>query len=349
MPKEKEIALTVETTKVEDVRKAILYAIKTKLPLMIWGKPGIGKSSLVRDVATELSYNLIDLRLSLLLPEDLMGLPAIINGLTKWMRPELLPPSDSTTPTILFLDEINLAQLSMQHAAYQLILDRRIGAYQLPDSVVIIAAGNRIEDRTGVTDMNPALANRFIHINFPVPTKDEWTEWAVKHNIHPQIIGFINFQSNLLWNINPNSKEKAQPTPRSWEFASKLLWVSNDPNIVSLAVGTPAGQQFVEYIKNFSTIPNVWDIVEGKMRLDEGDVGLWIAVVSELAYQLSQKTFSDKMIDTLLHWLLTINVEYATLLLRQIKVASNPTIIKIIKNPIWANQIVPKWTRFFEG
>lgn len=147
----------------------------------IWGAPGIGKSSIVRQIAERRRMPLIDIRASLLDPTDLRGIPMIQDGTAVWCPPSFLPKK-SDKPGILFLDEINAAPPLVQAALYQLILDRRVGEYELPEGWRIIAAGNRREDKAVTFRLSSALANRFIHLNLEVDP-DDWHAWATNRGI----------------------------------------------------------------------------------------------------------------------------------------------------------------------
>jgi MoxR-like ATPase len=243
-------------TTIKQVKQAIKIAFQAKVPLFIWGPPGIGKSSVVRQVADDLNIDVIDLRLTLLDPVDLRGLPKISSDSEKtvWAPPAFLPTQGEG---ILLLDEINLAAPAVQAAAYQLILDRQLGEYRLPTGWAVFAAGNRLEDRANVFDLPAPLANRFAHIQFPVPSPAEWSDWATKNGIHPHIVAFINFKPQLLFKFDSEAKSSAFPTPRTWEYASRLYSASGDPSLVRLAVGDGAGAEFVAFTKLFSQLPNV--------------------------------------------------------------------------------------------
>jgi hypothetical protein len=205
-------------------------------------------------------------------PVDLRGLPFINHNarVTQWIPPEELPKEGEG---ILFLDELNLAAPSVQHAAYQLILQRRLGSYRLPEGWVCFAAGNRIEDRAHVIQLPSPLANRFVHLSVGVPPIEVWEEWARKNDILPEIIAFLAYDPDNLFQFDPNNVSTAYPTPRSWEFCSKLLKESNILQklikstrervnylnlemefleITSMAVGRKAGADFLAFIEILS-------------------------------------------------------------------------------------------------
>jgi MoxR-like ATPase len=223
--------------------------------IMIWGPPGVGKSSIVGQLAVANQLEFIDVRLSQLAPTDLRGLPVADNGISKWYPPEFLPRSGQG---ILFLDEINMAPPTMQGMAQQLILDRCVGSYQVPEGWFIWAAGNRKEDRASVFDMPAPLANRFLHLQVE-PDFDSFKAYALERHIHEQIIAFLSFRSTLLHKIDP--QQPAWPSPRSWVMASDLHYADLD---IAPAVGEAAMTEFQAYLKIYQALPNLTEILAGR-------------------------------------------------------------------------------------
>ena len=225
-----------------------------KHSVFIWGAPGIGKSSAVSDVAKQSNLELIDLRISQLAPTDIRGLPFVENQQAKFAPPSFLPNEGKG---ILFLDELNMASPSVMGIAQQLILDRRVGDYVVPDGWFIIAAGNRTEDRAAISQMPAPVANRFIHFNIE-PALDSWKEYAIKKGINEQILAFLNFRPQLLYNFERN--QAAWPSPRSWEFANSLIKIDLD---IESAVGPGAASEFYAYKTIYSHLPDVEAIFAG--------------------------------------------------------------------------------------
>src|SRR5690606_7736890 len=206
-------------------------------PVMLWGPPGVGKSQMVAQVAARFSVPVIDIRLSQMEPSDLRGIPFRVGDLVEWAVPAMLPDRERHGPAgILFLDEITSAPPSVSAAAYQLILDRRLGAYQVPEGWAIFAAGNRQGDR-GVTYIMPApLANRFSHYEVE-PSLDDWVTWAYGNGIDERLIAFLRFRPELLFDFDPAHNPVAFPSPRSWEFAHRALQKFGDqPDLLSPAL-----------------------------------------------------------------------------------------------------------------
>jgi MoxR-like ATPase len=233
------------------------------LSTMIWGPPGIGKSSIVAQVAEASNLAFIDVRLSQLAPTDLRGLPVAIpasktnpqSGISAWYPPEFLPREGRG---ILFLDELNMAPPAMQGVAQQLILDRRVGSYEVPDGWFIWAAGNRKEDRASVFEMPAPLANRFLHLSVGADF-DSFKAYALNRGLAEPVLAFLSFRSGLLHQIS--LKEPAWPSPRSWEMASRLHLAGLD---VDSAVGEAAASEFRAYLRIYDHLPNLERILGGK-------------------------------------------------------------------------------------
>jgi hypothetical protein len=237
--------------------KAYLDRLLTQnlqISTMIWGPPGIGKSSIVGQLAAEKAIEFVDVRLSQLAPTDLRGLPVAEDGMSKWYPPEFLPRDGSG---ILFLDELNMAPPAMQGVAQQLILDRRVGSYTVPDGWFVWAAGNRKEDRAAVFDMPAPLANRFLHLQVE-PDFDSFKAYALETGVHEQIIAFLSFRPTLLHKLDP--QQPAWCSPRSWVMASALHQVGLS---IAPAIGVGAEAEFAAYIELYRTLPNLTPILEG--------------------------------------------------------------------------------------
>ncbi len=269
--------------------------------IFLWGPPGIGKSSLVKQFAKEHGMKLIDLRLPLMDPVDLRGLPMVDKDSRKavWLPPDFLPDPDED-PGILFLDEINAAPPSVQASAYQLVLDRRIGNYRLPEGWIVIAAGNRTTDRSVAYRLPTALSNRFTHFEIQVDV-EEWIKWAWEQNIDPYIISFIRFTPDLLMKFNPQSNQNAFPTPRSWEFVSRLRPLRDEDfslylKAVKGTIGDVAAQQFIVFLNYRDTLPDPKDILEGQPYEIPKQIDAQFALMGGLIMELLQRN-EEKHID----------------------------------------------------
>jgi ATPase family associated with various cellular activities (AAA) len=279
-----------------EARGRLKRAIKIKRPVFLWGPPGIGKSELVADLTRELNGFMIDLRLGQMDPTDLRGIPFYNKetGKMDWAPPVDLPDDEmaSQYPMILlFLDEMNVAPPAVQSSAYQLVLNRRLGKYKLPDNVVIVAAGNRESDK-GVTFRMPSpLANRFVHLEVR-EDYDSWNEWAVRNRLHKDVVGYIGFAKQDLMDFNPRSSSRAFATPRSWSFVSEFLYddETTDAELMDLIAGTIGdglAVKFMAHRKVSGQMPNPADILGGKVHeLKVKEVSAMYSLTVNMCYEL---------------------------------------------------------------
>ncbi len=256
--------------------------------VMLWGPPGVGKSQMVAQVAARHGAPMIDIRLSQMEPSDLRGIPFRVGDLVEWAVPAMLPDAKRHGEAgVLFLDEITSAPPSVSAAAYQLILDRRLGDYRVPEGWAIFAAGNRQGDR-GVSYTMPApLANRFSHFEVEAHLED-WVAWAYGSGIDCRLIGFLRFRPELLFDFDPARNPTAFPTPRSWEFAHRALQKFGDapellPGALAACVGPAAGVELHAFLASLDRLPDLDAITEGREAAVPEDVDLQYAVASALA------------------------------------------------------------------
>ena len=288
------------TVSPSEARRSIRKCITIQRPLFLWGPPGIGKSDIVKQIGEEFHREVIDVRLSLWEPTDIKGIPYYNtrdNSMT-WAPPAELP-TDKDSTAILFLDELNSAAPATQAAAFQLVLNRRVGTYKLPDGVAIIAAGNRETDK-GVTYRMPApLANRFLHLELQ-SNFDDWLNWATKNKIHEQVVGYIGFAKQDLYAFDPKSPSRAFATPRSWSFVSDLLKDddladSTLTDLISGAVGEGLAVKFMAHRKVAKQMPNPAEILIGKVtKCNIKEISAMYSLNISLCYELQE---SDKRKD----------------------------------------------------
>lgn len=323
--------------------------MKVGRPAMLWGPPGIGKSDLIQQIGDSwVDENgkpaprpVIDLRLLLMEPTDIKGIP-YYNPETRemrWAKPSELPAvvtdedvdfaatelaeaqkavggegkvsrgdvralahklaavkaSRELQNAILFLDEINASPQSVQAAAYQLVLNRKVGEYHLPDGVSIVAAGNRETDKAVTFRMPSALANRLIHFEM-THNYDDWETWAIDNRISSDVIGYLKAHPNHLFNFDPKSSGKAFATPRSWAFVSQLVTEELGEHLNSIlvegTVGQGVGLTFMQHCRLKGRMPNPKDILTGKVTDfapdSKIDVAAKYSLMVGLCYQLEQ-------------------------------------------------------------
>jgi hypothetical protein len=277
--------------KASAIYRALSTLITAKQPVFIWGGPGIGKSAVVRQLAEDLAVPLQDVRALLLDPVDLRGLPFLgTDGRSKWATPEFLPQDGAG---ILFLDELNAAPAMVQAGCYQLVLDRKLGEYTLPKDWAIVAAGNRDSDRAVTTRMPTPLRNRFVHLEFEVDLQ-EWSEWAIEACIRPEVIAFLRFRQELLSAFDRDAN--AFPSPRSWEFVSRILEATPDQavehELFAGAVGAGAATEFSAFLKTFRELPNIDAILLNPLKEPvPANAAAQYAVASALAHCATDTNF----------------------------------------------------------
>jgi hypothetical protein len=292
-------------------KKSLRRAFKAQRPVFLWGPPGIGKSDIVKQLGEELEAHVIDIRLSLWEPTDIKGIPYFDANTSRmaWAPPIELPNEVEASKhknIILFMDEMNSAAPAVQAAAYQLVLNRRVGTYKLPDNVFIVAAGNREADK-GVTYRMPApLANRFVHMEMRVDW-DDYFSWATENRQHKDVVGFLTFSKKDLYDFDPRSSSKAFATPRSWAFVSELLFDDDEDentltDLVSGAVGEGLAIKFMAHRKIASKLPNPTEILKGKVKkMDTKEISAMYSLTVSLCYELkdasdkNDKGFNDKV------------------------------------------------------
>ena len=301
--------LQTRTVKLSELQKYVKHHFRTKRPMMVWGPPGIGKSETFQQitdsyVAEGKKAKLIDARLSLWDPTDLKGYP-YYNKETNRMSfssPDELPTEAEAAEydiIVLFLDELNGAAPATQAAAYQLILNRAIGKYKLPDNVVIAAAGNRETDKGVTYRMPKPLANRFLHYEVRVDFQD-WFDWAIKNNQHPDVIGYVTTFKDDLYNFDASSAERSFATPRTWECISDTIEDVEGFNeeevtdMVAAGIGEGLALKFKAHRQVAAQLPNPTDILDGKVKeLKTDNISAKYSLTTALCYELKD-SFDNK-------------------------------------------------------
>ncbi len=308
----KEVSQTRAIT-IKAARSALRRAISKQRPVFLWGPVGVGKSELVQQIAEEdLGGIMIDLRMANLDPTDVRGIPYYNqdNCTMSWAAPVELPNEELASKhkvVVLFLDELNSAPPAVQAATYQLILNRKIGTYTLPDNVVVVAAGNRDTDR-GVTYRMPSpLANRFVHLEVK-PDFDCWLEWAGQHGEHPDVISFLYHKKQKLHDYDPKAPGHAFPTPRSWHFVSELIEDDDDMTTMELicgSIGEATALEFKTFRDYAACLPDPAKVLDGDIKkVETKELSALFNLVGSLSYELKQrlpskehnsKDFDEKM------------------------------------------------------
>jgi hypothetical protein len=306
--------------KASKLTSTITALIEQKVPAFLWGAPGIGKSSIIKQIAQSSGVKFIDLRLALMDPTDLKGIPFYDkeSHTALWAPPAFLPKSGEG---ILFLDELNTAAPSVQASAYQLILDRKVGEYELPDGWAIIAAGNRESDRGVTYRMASPLANRFVHFDMEVDV-DDWKYWAYKKGIDARIISYISYINEHLFTFDAKSDVKSFATPRSWEYVDSILKSNISQELLLDAIGGAIGREvavgFLSFTKVMNKLPDIKNILasgDGEYS-DEVDVLYALSTGLVSAYL---KEPNDEMLDNILKYTLELKSEFAVMCVQDLQ------------------------------
>lgn len=236
------------------------------------GAPGVGKSQLIRQIGKKHGYKVIDVRLAQMSEVEIGGLiyPNESRTKTVWLSPEILPDVERDgEKTILLLDEITSCTKRVQVAAYQLILDRRVGQYQLPEGCFVVALGNREDDEGVYIQLAAPLADRF-EIHYIEPDFNSWlNDYAIPYGVHSYVVNYLRFKPTALHNQIPGEEAMVFATPRSWDRVSEILKHDSDVNNPVIAnkiignIGLKEGAQFVEYCKKHASLVTPEEYVMG--------------------------------------------------------------------------------------
>ncbi len=305
-----------------EVKAAVDHLVQERVPLFLWGAPGIGKSSIVRQIAQERGIGFMDLRLTLLDPTDLRGIPFFDAASHKavWAPPAFLP--DGSEPEgILFLDELNTAAPMVQASAYQLILDRRIGEYELPEGWAIVAAGNRESDRGVVFRMPAPLANRFVHLEMEIDP-DQWRSWAVANGFDPSVIGFISARPEALFMFDAKSAHRSFATPRSWEYVDKILKSTPEEALlmplIAGSIGEELAAEFLSWRASAGELPDLEAILEGESQPIPKSTNALHVLSSMIVARIEPKT-PTQTLENLLGYLLELDPEFSVMIVKELQ------------------------------
>jgi hypothetical protein len=322
-------------------------------PMLVFGSPGVGKSDQIRGAAEEDDL-VIDLRLNSLEAIDMRGLPIIRKDENRnpldvqWVRPEFLPGEGGIVANgrvykkgIVFLDELNTAQPSVQNPALQLVLDRRIGKHELPRSWYICAAANRAEDRAHTFPLSAALLDRFAIYDYS-PNHQHWTAWAMQNGVHEDVIGYISFSPSAL--LAPRKDEySASANPRSWTVVSRRLKAGQkSPHQIRACVGSGASE-FCAYLEVCASLPNIPRLVAGKESFveDRRKISVAYAVANAVASHLIQHDEPAKVIENCVKVVAGISPEPASLFFRRVMLSGGDK----LKTMLFNSKAVSAWIK----
>lgn len=323
--------------------------------VMLWGPPGVGKSQGVRQIGNRISaatgkrVYVTDIRLLLYSPNDLRGLPIASADKSRaiWLRPEVLSmdPSDDVV-NVLLLDEISAAPPSVQAAAYQITLDRACGEHQLPENCLVIAAGNRMSDRSTAYRMPKALANRLLHIEVE-PNFASWRRWAVSAGISDKIVAYLAFRPDRLMAFDATLDDLAFASPRSWAMASNVLnGIKGDiemvyPLICGL-VGTGAASEFRAWARVYHQLPDIEGIFAGKERRVPQKADALYALVSAMSAHARYYLYNPTAIEHSIEYAQRLPPDFSVMLLKDyLNLAPDcrETLMRIPRFSRWAGEM----------
>ena len=260
----------------------------------------------------------------------------------RWLRPEIFQMEDTNDCiNFLFLDEITAAPQSVQAAAYQLVLDRKVGEHKLPNNCYVFCAGNRVTDKSVAYKMPKALANRMCHLEIYADI-DDWKKWAFNAGIDSRIIGFLNFKNEALFMFDPAKDDLAYPTPRTWAMVDNFL--KKIPNIeaclplISGAVGVGVATEFFGYAKVYSSLPDIDGIFAGKNVPYPSKMDVNYALSSSLVTKALKA--NKKQVNNMITWLNDWEPDYAVL-----------TIMDCVKTTKLKQMIIdlPAWITWYKN
>ncbi|MBR3288675.1 MAG: hypothetical protein IKI71_02800 [Lachnospiraceae bacterium] len=294
-------------------------------PIMLWGAPGVGKSESVYHIAKVLEQKIgkrvivKDVRLSLFNPVDLRGIPSANATKTAavWLRPEIFEFDESEDlVNILFLDELSTCSTAVQACAYQITLDRKIGEHKLPDNVLVIAAGNRKQDKSVSIQMPKALANRMLHFDVTSDLKS-WKAWALENNIDCRVIEFLEYKPNYL-ELSSNSNDLAYPTPRSWAKVSEIIktlgYTDNANILISATIGMGVASEFLQFCKCVDKLPNVNEIFEGTYDEVPVDIDVLYSLITGMTIKFQEYIDEGKKIKHAIKYAMKLPTEFSLML-----------------------------------
>ncbi len=276
---------------IKEFRECVEYNIEhnIKHAILGLGAPGVGKSQVIRQIGKKYGFKVIDVRLAQMSEVEIAGLiyPNESRTKTVWLSPEILPDEERDGKnTILLLDEITSCTKRVQVAAYQLILDRKIGQYRLPEGTFVVALGNREDDDGVYIRLAGPLADRF-EIHYIEPNFEDWkNDFALKNNVHPCVVNYLTFKPSALHNQKAEEGSMVFATPRSWVRVSDIMHFDADVNNPVIRhkiignVGEVEGMQFVEYCKKHAHFVNADDFLSGKSNAPSSPEEIAILVSS---------------------------------------------------------------------
>jgi MoxR-like ATPase len=367
------------------LERLMLRCYDKKLPLFIWGAPGIGKTDTVKKVSRQLAdksnralidwnsltedskedfvkdaekikshFILFDTRASECDATDTKGIPNFTSDkrYLVWTNDIIWKVlEDRNSLGIVFFDEFNLAPPLIQSSFYKIIHDKKVGNISINPNIWICSAGNRSDDRAATYEMAAPLANRFCHCELDVPSVEDWSDWAANNEIDGRIIAFVNFRKKYLFYFNKDNIDKAYPTPRSWEFCSKLISGNKDEldakESASITVSDGVATEFDAFnrlSKKFD-MKKIFDDPE-KVSIPESIDEKYAITYAVAEHYAEHKDVLPKVVTISERF----GPEFGILLLRLCKTSGKTAFMtKINKVKQWTDVVAKKYAKYLEG
>lgn len=329
--------------KVNEMKSALVEILSANLVPMIQGSPGIGKSDIVRSVAGQFKLKVIDMRLSQCDPTDMLGFPTHNGERMGYAPPENIPLQGlDTVPAgyngwLLFLDEFNSAPLSVQAAAYKLVLDRMIGQHPIHKKCAIVCAGNRETDGAIVNRIGTAMQSRLIHLELETDVQ-AWLEWATEVDLDHRAISYVESRPDHLHKFDPNHNDKTFACPRTWEFAGKLI--KNKPPtplLQEMLIGTLSAGIAREFYAHMHYCANLPKIHEIAARPDDIPFSEEPALLYAVSHMVAAY-ITEKNADRLMRFIQRLPLEFGTTAIRG-ALKRNKALLQIPPVRSWAHKI----------
>ena len=308
--------------KVSQAVAMITAFIRAHLVPMLVGSPGSGKSQIVHQIAAEYKLKVIDVRLAQCDPTDICGFPMVKGNKAGYVPMDTFPIEGDKIPEgyngwLVFLDEFSSASPAVQAASYKLVLDRMVGNHPLHKNVAIVCAGNLETDNAIVQPMSTALQSRLVHMELVVDAK-EWSDWAASAGIDHRITSYINFKPGNLYTFQPDHTDNTYASPRTWEFADRVLKVMemDSPHLLPMLAGTISegvAREFLGFCKNFANLPTISEIVQSP---DTITIPREPSILFALTGALSHNASMDNM-DKLAQFIKRLPLEFQVVCLRE--------------------------------
>lgn len=315
-----------------EAEKLVMIALGARLVANLLSSPGIGKSSLARQIAEKNNLKLIDVRLSQLDPADMNGFPFLINTSevdkirAGYVPMNIFPIASDPLPLdangkpmagwLLLLDEFNSGSLNVQAAAYKIVLDKMVGMHRLHNNVAIMTAGNLSTDKALVNRLNTAMQSRIVTLTIRVD-ETAWRIWADKNNIDHRVKSFLSWKVELLHKFDPNHNDVTFPCPRTWEFLSRLIKnhteISGDLiPLLAGTVGEGAAREFFSYCQVFRTLCTFDQIIANPEHIQFGtDPSVHYALSGLVAHKMNKNNA-----DTVMKFIARLGIDFQVITLR---------------------------------